>query len=125
MCTYSYIILHVNAETCRVDQYGSNSLAYVIIKTARTARSLTGFKSFANLAEICGAPVAFPQKNGEALALLLLDGGMGACPVLCYNNADSPLWSVSVIEKDSTAIIRAHLAYLEAGADIIITNTYV
>lgn len=29
-----------------------------------------------------------------------------------------------VIAKDPTAIVRAHLAYLEAGTDVLITNTY-
>lgn len=80
----------------------------------------------AQLAELYSAPIAYPLKNGETLPLLLLDGGMGTCLELFgYNIADSPLWSASVIEKDPTAIIRAHLAYLEAGVDIIITNTYV
>jgi homocysteine S-methyltransferase len=82
--------------------------------------------SFAQLAELCSAPIALSLKDGETLPLLLLDGGMGTCLELFgHNIADSPLWSASVIEKEATAIVRAHLAYLEAGADIIITNTYV
>jgi hypothetical protein len=56
--------------------------------------------SFANLAEICGAPVAFPLKDGEALPLLLLDGEMGACPEsLYYNVAGFPLWSAYLSRK--------------------------
>ncbi|KAI1794227.1 Homocysteine S-methyltransferase [Ganoderma leucocontextum] len=35
-----------------------------------------------------------------------------------------PLWSATPVDKDPEAIISAHLAFLRAGADVIITSTY-
>lgn len=59
--------------------------------------------------------------------VLLLDGGMGTTlENLGHDDiSKSPLWSASVIEKDPQTIVKAHLAFLDAGADVIITNTYV
>jgi S-methylmethionine-dependent homocysteine/selenocysteine methylase len=84
--------------------------------------------SFTQLAEACVAlaPANITLNNGKMLPLLLLDGGMGTYLSLCgHNFSGSPLWSASLIEKDGDAIIAAHSAYLEAGADIIMTNTFV
>jgi S-methylmethionine-dependent homocysteine/selenocysteine methylase len=45
--------------------------------------------------------------------------------VLGVNISDSPLWSAKYIKEDPEVIIKAHLAFLEAGASIIQTATLV
>ena len=60
-----------------------------------------------------------------SVPVIVLDGGMGT-QLEGSGHPDikkSPLWSASVIIKDPEAIVKAHTAFLEAGADIIITNT--
>ena len=36
-----------------------------------------------------------------------------------------PLWSATPVDKDPEVIVSAHLAFLRAGADVILTSTYV
>jgi len=73
------------------------------------------------------------QRLTEALASgspLIMDGGMGtelknrgAFPCL---REYQQLWSAAALlnEKGRQTIVDAHLAFIEAGADVIITNTY-
>lgn len=80
----------------------------------------------ANSITASGEVKHFEIGNGTSLPVLSLDGGMGtALELMGLTIEDSPLWSASAIEKAPEAIVKAHLDYLEAGADIIITNTYV
>lgn len=82
--------------------------------------------SFSELAQTL-PPSSIDLKNADksSVPFLLLDGGMGtALELMGHNIADSPLWSASMIEKNPGAVMQAHLDFLDAGADIIITNTY-
>ncbi|WP_281613837.1 homocysteine S-methyltransferase [Flammeovirga sp. SubArs3] len=55
---------------------------------------------------------------------LLLDGGLSnALEDLGYD-LNHELWSAKLLIENPQAIIDAHLLYLEAGADIIITSSY-
>lgn len=91
----------------------------------RPRGSLATSMSFTQLAEACATPTTITLNSGK-IPLLLLDGGMGTCLQLRgHNFSDSPLWSASLIEKDGQTIVAAHSDYLEAGADIITTNTFV
>ncbi|MCJ8271117.1 MAG: homocysteine S-methyltransferase family protein, partial [Psychrosphaera sp.] len=57
-------------------------------------------------------------------APLLLDGGLSnqlEAQGIDLNNA---LWSAALLKNNPEAIIKAHLYYLAAGADCIITANY-
>lgn len=55
---------------------------------------------------------------------LLLDGGLATELEAQGHDLDDPLWSAALLLRDPQAIIRAHLAYLEAGAQCIISASY-
>jgi len=63
----------------------------------------------------------------EALASnrpLVLDGGLATELEAHGHDISSPLWSAQLLHSNPEAIIAAHLAFLEAGADIIISASY-
>ena len=41
------------------------------------------------------------------------------------NISHTPLWSAKPVEENPGLIVNAHLAFLRAGAEIILTSTYV
>jgi homocysteine S-methyltransferase len=45
--------------------------------------------------------------------------------VLNVHISDTPLWSAKLLVEDPEVLIKAHLAFLEAGATVIQTATYV
>jgi len=54
-----------------------------------------------------------------------LDGGLGTTlEDLFRRDIFSPLWSAKPVDEDPQVIIQAHLAFLRAGADVILTSTY-
>lgn len=55
---------------------------------------------------------------------LLLDGGLSNELERQGCDLNQKLWSAKLLESDPEAIILAHLAYLEAGAECIITASY-
>lgn len=55
---------------------------------------------------------------------LLLDGGLSNELERQGCNLNQKLWSAKLLESDPEAIILAHLAYLESGAQCIITASY-
>lgn len=55
---------------------------------------------------------------------VILDGGLATQLEAQGCDLANPLWSASIIGSDPDAIVAAHRAYLEAGADIIITASY-
>jgi len=55
---------------------------------------------------------------------LLLDGGLSNQLESQGCNLNQSLWTAAMIKSNPEAIIEAHLAYLEAGADCIITSSY-
>lgn len=69
--------------------------------------------------------------NATGFAQLLLrntptviDGGLATQLEAQGCDINNPLWSASVIASNPQAIIDAHRAYLEAGAEVIITASY-
>ncbi|KAK7677532.1 hypothetical protein QCA50_019538 [Cerrena zonata] len=57
--------------------------------------------------------------------VLVLDGGFGTTlEDLFDKDISTSLWSAKLIDDDPETIINAHLAFLRAGADIILTSTY-
>ena len=55
---------------------------------------------------------------------ILLDGGLATELERRGHDLNDPLWSSRVLIEDPGAILAAHLAYLEAGADCVTTATY-
>ncbi|XP_006461063.1 hypothetical protein AGABI2DRAFT_185360 [Agaricus bisporus var. bisporus H97] len=64
--------------------------------------------------------------NGMEKSVIILDGGLGTTleSISKTQIANTPLWSAEALSKDPEAIVAAHLAYLQAGAQIIETSTY-
>lgn len=63
-----------------------------------------------------------------ATPLLFLDGGLGttleAPPHNVHFTAETPLWSSHLLLTDPTTLRNVHTAFVDAGADIILTATY-
>jgi len=55
---------------------------------------------------------------------LVLDGGLATELEAQGHDLSSKLWSAQLLHSDPKAILKAHLAFLEAGADIIISASY-
>ena len=55
---------------------------------------------------------------------VILDGGLATQLESMGHNIDGELWSAKLLLSDPRAIIDAHLAYLEAGAQIIVSASY-
>ena len=55
---------------------------------------------------------------------LLLDGGLSNQLEFQGHDLNDPLWSAKLMAEDPAAIYEAHLAYLQAGAQILITASY-
>ncbi len=55
-----------------------------------------------------------------------LDGGFASSLQIFHEGAveNDPLWSCRALKTDPNAVIQTHKAFLEAGADIITTNSY-
>lgn len=54
----------------------------------------------------------------------VLDGGMASELEYLGANIDGPLWSAHVLEDAPEKILAVHRAYIEAGADCILTASY-
>lgn len=56
--------------------------------------------------------------------VMLLDGGLATELEAQGHDLSNPLWSARLLMKDPQVIVDAHLAYLRAGAQCIITASY-
>src|SRR5580692_6496842 len=56
--------------------------------------------------------------------LRVLDGGMASELEYLGADIDGPLWSAHVLEDAPEKVIAVHRAYIEAGADCILTASY-
>ncbi|KAG8732191.1 AdoMet-homocysteine methyltransferase [Ceratobasidium sp. 414] len=57
--------------------------------------------------------------------IILLDAGLGTTlEDVLRKDISRPLWSAHLVDSEPEAIIEAHLAFLKAGASIILTATY-
>lgn len=65
----------------------------------------------------------FAQRVGQK-QVVVIDGGLATQLETQGCDIRNPLWSASVIESNPQAIVDAHRAYLDAGAEIIITASY-
>lgn len=55
---------------------------------------------------------------------VLLDGGLATQLEVHGHDLNDPLWSARLLVEDPESIVRAHTAFLEAGADCIVTSSY-
>ncbi|MEU4981592.1 homocysteine S-methyltransferase [Streptomyces sp. NPDC021969] len=55
---------------------------------------------------------------------LVLDGGLSNQLEAAGHDLGDALWSARLLAEDPEAITRAHLAYFEAGAEVVITSSY-
>jgi homocysteine S-methyltransferase len=60
----------------------------------------------------------------EAQGFVVLDGGLATALESAGHLLDSALWSARLLLDAPEAVAEAHLAYLEAGADVITTASY-
>jgi homocysteine S-methyltransferase len=63
---------------------------------------------------------AFIERQG----FVLLDGGLATELENCGHNLNNNLWSASLLINKAREIRKAHLSYLTAGADCIVTASY-
>ncbi|MFI6105282.1 homocysteine S-methyltransferase [Streptomyces sp. NPDC051310] len=55
---------------------------------------------------------------------LVLDGGLSNQLEAAGHDLSDDLWSARLLAERPEALVRAHLAYYEAGADVVITSSY-
>jgi homocysteine S-methyltransferase len=65
-----------------------------------------------------------PVQQLDLTGLHILDGAMATELERRGFNLDGPLWSAHVLESSPEAIAEVHRAYLEAGADCLLTASY-
>jgi homocysteine S-methyltransferase len=65
-----------------------------------------------------------PVQQLDLNGLHILDGAMATELERRGFNLDGPLWSARVLESSPEAIAEVHRAYLEAGADCLLTASY-
>jgi homocysteine S-methyltransferase len=70
--------------------------------------------------------MAKQQSNQNAIlsGIRVLDGGMASELEYLGANIDGPLWSAHVLEDAPEKVIAVHRAYIEAGAECILTASY-
>ncbi|THH29085.1 hypothetical protein EUX98_g5107 [Antrodiella citrinella] len=70
-------------------------------------------------------PELFNEPVTKKGGVYILDGGLGTTLEDVFKKDIShPLWSAKPVDTEPDVIIEAHLAFLKAGADIILTSTY-
>ena len=55
---------------------------------------------------------------------VLLDGGLATELEAQGHDIDTDLWSAALLHENPVAIVSAHRAYLDAGADCLISASY-
>lgn len=70
-----------------------------------------------------GTPTAFARALARR-APLLLDGGLATQLEAQGHDLGTKLWSAALLRSDPQAIVKAHRAFLEAGAECIISASY-
>lgn len=61
---------------------------------------------------------------GKDMSVIVLDGGMGGEIAKRYQGAQQGLWSATVLIEKPELVVEIHRDYIDAGARMIITNTY-
>jgi homocysteine S-methyltransferase len=69
-------------------------------------------------------PGTAEQRTSILREIHVLDGGMASELEYLGANIDGPLWSAHVLEDAPEKVIAVHRAYMQAGADCILTASY-
>ncbi|KAF7797989.1 hypothetical protein EIP86_009196 [Pleurotus ostreatoroseus] len=71
-------------------------------------------------------PETISGESGDSkFPIVILDGGFGTTlQDLFHKDISTPLWSAKPVDEEPEVIIDAHLAFLRAGARVILTATY-
>ncbi|CDZ98845.1 Homocysteine S-methyltransferase [Phaffia rhodozyma] len=70
-------------------------------------------------------PSATSAPSSSDLDIVVLDGGLGTTLRDTFKrNCEGDLWSSRLLAEDPDVIKQAHLAFFEAGAEIVLTCTY-
>lgn len=69
-------------------------------------------------------PQSTVQDELQSRKICVLDGGMASELEFLSADISGPLWSAHVLEDAPEKIVAVHRAYLEAGADILLTASY-
>ena len=64
------------------------------------------------------------RKDAVLRGSRVLDGGMASELEYLGARIDGPLWSAHVLEDAPEKVVAVHRAYLEAGADCLLTASY-
>jgi homocysteine S-methyltransferase len=64
------------------------------------------------------------RRLGEQTSLVVLDGGLATELARRGHDLDDPLWSARLLIDDPEAIVRVHLDFFRAGADVATTASY-
>jgi len=62
--------------------------------------------------------------HGSRSTVKILDGGLGTTLENSLDISHTPLWSAKAVIEHPEAVLNAHLAFLRAGAQIILISTY-
>jgi homocysteine S-methyltransferase len=65
-----------------------------------------------------------PRQQLDLASARVLDGGMASELEFLGADISGPLWSAHVLEDSPDKVVAVHRAYLEAGADILLTASY-
>lgn len=65
-----------------------------------------------------------PRSQVDLAGLHVLDGGMASELEFLGCDISGPLWSAHVLEEAPDQVVAVHRAYLEAGAEIVLTASY-
>ncbi|GAA4892937.1 homocysteine S-methyltransferase [Streptomyces coeruleoprunus] len=79
---------------------------------------------FASVPGMSTAQPSFTHALTTSSAPLVLDGGMSNQLESMGHDLSDDLWSARLLAEEPEAIVAAHLAYYEAGADVAITASY-
>jgi homocysteine S-methyltransferase len=75
-------------------------------------------------AQETGDTIVFMTRENLLRGVRVLDGGMASELEYLGANIDGPLWSAHVLEDAPEKIVAVHRAYIEAGAQCILTASY-
>ncbi len=64
------------------------------------------------------------ENDGKNFKPLLLDGAIGSYLQQRGFESDDVLWTTKINQSNPEAVIKTHKEYIEAGADIVTTNTF-
>jgi homocysteine S-methyltransferase len=89
----------------------------------RSETATTGLVAYGRMLEQIKGP-----DRGHHKPILILDGGLGTTLEdeyqIEFSSATTPTWSSHLLASSPETLLNAHRAFVEAGADVVLTATY-